>query len=246
MPGSNVNDRIFAVILAGGTASRFGRLKQIEPVGGTCLLGIVVGHALDCGGIEKVILVLGHEASAVEKALGETADHKKLKIVVNDEYRDGLSTSLRTGLAAAQSEHCDAVIFLLGDMPMIDTGLLDTMIDRYRSSSCALCYLKMNDRPGHPIIARKDLFGEFVQVKGDIGGREIVRRYAAKSEHTGRGAYTDHAGHAELPGDDKHAENARRALAVEIGHTGDLHQLDINDINDLETYLSITRRRDDA
>jgi molybdenum cofactor cytidylyltransferase len=216
MPGSNVNDRIFAVILAGGTASRFGRLKQIEPVGGACLLGIVVGQALDCGGIERVVLVLGHEAPVVEKALGDTARHRKLEIVVNENYRQGLSTSLRAGLAAAQSGHCDAVIFLLGDMPMIDTGLLDTMIERYRSSGSALCYLKTNDRPGHPIIARKDLFGEFLQVRGDIGGREIVRRHAD------------------------------RALAVEVDPTGDLHQLDINDINDLETYLSTTRRRDDA
>ncbi|MCK4236676.1 MAG: NTP transferase domain-containing protein, partial [Candidatus Krumholzibacteria bacterium] len=83
----NTGDCIFAVVLAGGEASRFGRLKQIEPVAGTCLLGIVARNALACGGIEKVILVLGHEAETVRKELGGIVENERLEIVVNKEYR---------------------------------------------------------------------------------------------------------------------------------------------------------------
>ncbi len=207
----NSHHRIYAIVLAAGTASRFGRLKQIEPVAETCLLGIIVRNALMCEGIEKVILVLGAQSDTVKRALGEIAGHEKLTIVVNGEYSKGLSTSLHAGLRKAQADNCDAVTFLLGDMPLIDTGLLESVIARYRSSSCKLCYVKTDGRAGHPIIARKDLFGEFLKVRGDIGGREVVR------------------------------ENIELALGVEVGDSDRDHQLDINDEKDMETYRSLIR-----
>jgi molybdenum cofactor cytidylyltransferase len=207
----NTDDQIFAVVLAGGTASRFGRLKQIEPAGGTCLLGIVVENAVRCDGIEKVILVLGHEADTVRGALGRVAQDEKLEIVVNRDYRKGLSTSLRAGLEKAREGGCDAAVFLLGDMPMIDTNVLDTVIARYREANCRICYVKTNGPAGHPIIARRNLFGEFMKVRGDIGGREVLRK------------------------------NAQWSLAVELGSEGTDIQLDINDERDMERYLSRSR-----
>lgn len=207
----NSNDRICAVILAAGEASRFGRLKQIEPVGGTCLLGIVVGNVLRCAAIEKVILVLGAGSDAVKNALGEIIDDDKLEIVVNGDYRKGMSTSLRAGLEAARAEGCDAVAFLLGDMPMVDADLIDTVIARYRSSDCKLCYVKTDDHAGHPIIARKDLFDEFMNVEGDVGGREVVRR------------------------------NAGWSVTVDMGRNGIDYQMDINDTDDMEIFHSHCR-----
>jgi len=213
---SNSNHRIFAIVLAAGTASRFGRLKQIEPVAETCLLGIVVKNALMCEGIERVILVLGAQSDTVKSALGKIAEHEKLTIVVNGEYREGLSTSLHAGLKEAQAYNCDAVTFLLGDMPLIDARLLGTVIARYRSSSCKLCYVKTDGHAGHPIIARKDLFDEFLKVRGDIGGREVVRK------------------------------NIEMALGVEVGDSVRDRQLDINYERDMETYRSRYREYNDA
>ncbi|UCF06275.1 MAG: nucleotidyltransferase family protein [bacterium] len=207
----NSGDRIYAVVLAGGTASRFGRLKQVEPVDGSCLLGVVVQSAVRCEGIDRVILVLGHEADAVQSALGRIAENDKLEIVVNKDYRKGMSTSLRAGLGRAQAGGCDAVVFLLGDMPMIDTDLLDTVITGYRSSGSGLCYVRAGDHAGHPIIARRDLFDEFMKVSGDVGGRDVVR------------------------------ENAERAMAVDVGERGIACQLDINDPEDMKAYLSRCR-----
>jgi molybdenum cofactor cytidylyltransferase len=209
----NANDRIFGIILAAGEASRFGRLKQMEPVGGTCLLGVVVENALRCAAIEKVVLVLGAGAEAVKHALGDIAGDDRLEIVVNGDYRRGMSTSLGVGLEAARAGGCDAALFLLGDMPMIDADLIDAMIARYRTSDRSLCYARTGDRPGHPIIARRDIFDEFMNVEGDIGGREVVRG------------------------------NIGSALGVDVNAGGMDWQLDINDAADLETYHSLCRER---
>ena len=212
MPG-NSDDRICAVILAGGEGSRFGRLKQIEPVGETCLLGIVVSSALHCAEFENVVLVLGAGADMVKGALGGIIDDNRLEVIINDNYTNGMSTSIRAGLEAAQRNEYDAVVFLLGDMPMIDAGLLDAMIARYRSSDRSLCYVRANGRTGHPIIVRKDHFDAFMNIEGDIGGREIVR------------------------------ENIESALEIDIDDEGIDHQLDINNAEDMKAYLSLCRGR---
>lgn len=210
---TNARDRVHAVILAAGAASRFGRLKQIEPVDNTCLLAIVVTKALRCASFEKVVLVLGHESGAALRALGGLADHENLKIIINEEYEKGMSTSLTVGLAHARAAGCDAAAILLGDMPVIDSALLSTVLARYRSSSCTLCYVKTEERPGHPIIVRRDLFDEFQKIQGDIGGREIVR---------------------------KHLE---WALGVDPGADAAGSQFDINTTEDFEMYLSRFRGR---
>ena len=71
----------------------------------------------------------------------------------------------------------------------------------------------MNDRAGHPIIVRKEHFDEFMNLEGDIGGREIVRN------------------------------NIESALEIEMKNEGIDTQLDINNAEDMETYLSQCRGR---
>lgn len=226
----NAHNRIFAIILAAGTSSRFGRLKQIEPVDDTCLLGIVIGNALRSEEIERIIVVLGAEAAAVERALEDIIENDKIEIVINDEYEKGLSASLRVGLERARACGCDAVTFLLGDMPMIDASLIDAIVSRYRSSDSKLCYVKSDGRPGHPIIAGKDMFDEFLSISGDIGGREVVRRYI------GRALGIDIGGSAgdlrlDIGGSagDHRSDNSEKDVN---------HRLDIDTPKDMEIYRS--------
>jgi molybdenum cofactor cytidylyltransferase len=149
----------------------------------------------------------------VKDALGGFVDNDRLEIVINDDYAEGMSTSLRAGLEAARGDDYDAVVFLLGDMPMIDAGMLDSMIARYRSSDRPLCYVRAKGHAGHPIIVRKDHFDAFMNIEGDIGGREIVRR------------------------------NLESALEIDMDVEGIDHQLDINKAEDMKTYLSLCRGR---
>lgn len=177
MQAMNINDRIFGVVLAGGRALRYGRLKQVEPIDNTCLLGIVVKNALMCSDFDSVLLVLGHEFERVLEALAGITDDEKLKIIINKEYESGMSASLRAGLRHAKDAECDAVAFLLGDMPFIDAKLLSTVITHYRSSSCRLCYVQAGGHPGHPVVVRRDLFDEFLKIRGDKGGKEIIQQH---------------------------------------------------------------------
>src|SRR3546814_10271714 len=76
----------------------------------------MIRHAIDAAreaGARPVIVVTGHEAEAVRAAAG-----RDVVFVDNPDYGEGLSTSLRTGIAAVPEE-CDGALVALGDMPRV-------------------------------------------------------------------------------------------------------------------------------
>lgn len=173
---TNSDDRVFGVVLAAGAAERYGELKQLVDIGdGTTMVEAVVRTAMGCTGLEKVILVLGHRHDEVEAALGDLTEDARLDIIVNEDHQKGMSTSMKAGLVMVEAGRADGVAILLGDMPGLDVSTLDLVMDAYRSSCCRICYPVLEDRWGHPVVIRKDLFDELKKVDGDVGARDVIR-----------------------------------------------------------------------
>ena len=86
-------DGTVAVVLAAGTSSRMGRPKGAVEFQGRPLLERVLEN-LRSGGIRSVVVVLGHEAERVRKAVRFQDE----TVVVASDYRAGMSRSLQTGL----------------------------------------------------------------------------------------------------------------------------------------------------
>jgi molybdenum cofactor cytidylyltransferase len=104
--------RTAAVILAAGVASRFGGAKVFAPLGGRPLLDRVIDAAA-AAGLGEIVVVLGPE-SKVEAS----ADLGRTRVVRNPNPEDGLSSSVRIGLAALGTG-IDAAVVLLGDQPLV-------------------------------------------------------------------------------------------------------------------------------
>jgi molybdenum cofactor cytidylyltransferase len=175
---TNQADRVFGVVLAAGTSSRFGRDKLLQTIGKLTIIEHVLERALRCKEFEKVVLVLGHKREDIKHCLRklEDRDQDRLIFVDNYDYINGMSTSMRAGLDTATALGADAVTFLLGDMPGVRTRLMDMIVKRYRSSCCKLCFPTIGGRRGHPVVIGKDLFDELREVVGDKGAREVVER----------------------------------------------------------------------
>ncbi|MBW2252084.1 MAG: NTP transferase domain-containing protein, partial [Deltaproteobacteria bacterium] len=56
----------------------------------------------------------------------------------NHQYRQGMSSSVRAGLASA-NDSFGSVMFLLGDQPMVDSMLIDLMLKRFYKSDKSIC-----------------------------------------------------------------------------------------------------------
>jgi molybdenum cofactor cytidylyltransferase len=182
--------RIAALVLAAGQSSRMGENKLLLPLDGKPVLRHVV-DAIRGSSVTSTTLVLGHQAEAV-RALFEDAP---VDFVVNEDYRLGLSTSLKKGLAALAPEVDGAMVFL-GDMPDVDSALIDRMIGSFDPGQMrAIIVPKRGGRRGHPVLWGRGFFPILTEkMTGDIGAKAFIGQYAewvAEIEADHDGVFTD-------------------------------------------------------
>src|SRR5690348_9511499 len=105
---------ITGLILAAGESSRMGRDKALLPYGGSTFLEHIVG-TLHGAGIEHVTVVLGHHASEIQSGV----NLHRAQVVLNQNYRQGQTSSLQAGLRSIDQEVVQAVILCLVDHPLV-------------------------------------------------------------------------------------------------------------------------------
>lgn len=164
--------RIGAVILAAGTSSRMGEAKQLLHVGERTLLQKVIENVRGAG-IDEVVLVLGHAAETIRESVGSAT----VKIAVNRDYREGMGTSLRTGVAALSPE-TDAAFIVLADQPFVRPETLQRIAEEYRNSDAQIVIPMCNGFRGNPVLLDRSVFREVMALKGDIGCRAIFGSHA--------------------------------------------------------------------
>ncbi|MBS0251688.1 MAG: nucleotidyltransferase family protein [Proteobacteria bacterium] len=160
---------ISAVILAAGNSSRFeDGHKLLAEFDGIPIVRRVC-QILAATDVEEIVLVTS-QADGVAKAAGSG----RWRVIENPDARDGLSTSLRTGLKTI-SQDADGLLVALADMPAISTALVNALASTFQYDKAAITFPVASDgRRGHPIIWPKSLFPELMTVSGDSGGKAIL------------------------------------------------------------------------
>ena len=161
------NSRFGAVILAAGMSSRMGEAKQLLQLGENTLLGQVLENVRSSG-VKDIVLVLGHEAEKIK----ERIPTEKVRVVINESYRQGMGTSLRAGLAALPPD-VDAALIVLADQPFIRSKTLDLLMNQYRRSSAQIVIPTYKGFRGNPVLLDRSVFSEVMALTGDIGCRAI-------------------------------------------------------------------------
>jgi molybdenum cofactor cytidylyltransferase len=175
----NVNESsspVAAVVLAAGGSSRMGEVKQLLPVDGRPMVRRAV-EAVCNAGLAQVVVVVGASAPAVTAAL----DGLEIDVVRNDDWAEGMSTSLRAGLAALGPE-VGAAFVVLADQPGLSGDLLRLLLSRYRTSRAPIIVPYYQGQRGNPVLFDRCLFAELAGVEGDRGGRLVVERHADRVE----------------------------------------------------------------
>ncbi|GGF69691.1 4-diphosphocytidyl-2C-methyl-D-erythritol kinase [Azorhizobium oxalatiphilum] len=162
--------RVAAVLLAAGRGTRMGGPnKLLEPVAGVPVVRRVADAAL-ASHAQSLVVVTGHEHQRVEAALSGLP----VSFVHNPDYPSGMASSVRRGIAALP-ESVDGALILLGDMPLVGTGLMDTVIDAFAPERGRLIVVPMADEQrGNPVLWSRRFFPELMALEGDIGARRLI------------------------------------------------------------------------
>ncbi len=167
------NRQVTAIILAAGRSTRMGGPnKLLAELGGKPLVRIVAEQAL-ASKAKGVIVVTGHQAELVEKAL----QGLKVKFVRNPDFTQGLASSVKAGITAVGSD-ADGAVICLGDMPMISAQLIDHLIEAFAPDRGNLIAVPVSDgRRGNPVLWSRRFFNELMTLDGDVGARHLIAKH---------------------------------------------------------------------
>ncbi len=171
-PARRAPDALFAIVLAAGASTRFGSPKQLVRIAGRPLLHTAVTRASEVVG-SALIVVLG--SSAAE--LGALLKHSPGSIVVNQEWREGLGSSIRAGVARLPPA-CSGALLLLADQPAVTADDLRRLAGAWRRQPLCIAAALYAGACGVPAIFPRSLFPELSQLRGDQGARVLLRRHA--------------------------------------------------------------------
>ena len=167
---------ISGIILAAGAAERMGRQKLLLDLKGKPVLQWALEAALGSKLDEVVCVVRDLKEMRQEISL----KHEKLRWAVNDRAAEGQSTSIVAGLKAI-SDQSDAALFVVGDQPMIQSNLINGLIDLSRNSSALIVAPIFEGQTRNPVLFRRDLYSELLNLAGDRGGRGLIEKYREKA-----------------------------------------------------------------
>ena len=224
---------VAALVLAAGRASRY------RAAGGAAPTKLVASYrtkplvrwaveAALASRARPVVVVTGHAHAEVQAALAGL----DVIFVHNPDFANGLSTSLRTGLAALGGE-VGAAVVLLGDMPDASAQVIDALIEVFAGSPGAQAAVPVFEgRRGNPALLGRALFARAAALSGDEGARGLLAGAQVATVEAPMGVTRDVDAPTDLGFTIRDAAPCDRAGIVAA----------IGELQDYERQLSDTRR----
>ena len=166
--------QVAAILLAAGRSSRMGPHHKllIQGQDGTAMVARVADTLLATP-LRPIIAVLGHRATEVGAALGS----RPLTRIHAPDYQSGLAASLRAGIAALPPG-AQAVLVVLGDMPLVTAAMIARLIDAYDPDEGRFIVAPIHGGElGNPILWDRQFFPEILALQGDRGARSLLDRH---------------------------------------------------------------------
>ena len=162
----------WAILLAAGESSRMGRLKALLSWRGQPLLRHQVSALLD-GGAARVVVVLGHRAEELCPLL---EDLDGVDWVINPDYPQGKTTSIKAGLSTLDRQMADEILLLNVDQPRSAADIAQ-ILRKHRAEGYAITIPTCGGKGGHPIVLSARLLDELLAIDEETQGvKAVVQR----------------------------------------------------------------------
>ena len=163
---------VFALVLAAGSAGRFGANKLLQSLGdGPLLKRALLAANAAFGG--RVVLVTGPDATRVSDAAAGLTD----RVVLNPDYAAGIGTSIATGVRACRADS-DAIVVMLADQPLVTADHLHALEDEWGGKPGRIVASAYAGTNGPPALFGSTHFDALSLLSGDRGARAVVETNA--------------------------------------------------------------------
>ncbi len=174
--------QVVAVVLAAGEGRRMGGPKALLPLGESTFLASAC-RLFDRPGVGAVVAVLGAEAPRVRDG---AAIPEGVAVVVNERWREGMLTSVWTGLDAAEALSADAVLLHPVDNPCVEAATIDAVLAAL-ARGAAIAVPAHAGRRGHPAGFARAVFPALRAAPLDGGARAVLAAQPERVVHVPAG-----------------------------------------------------------
>ena len=171
-----VGKDIHAVLLAAGRSERMGRNnKLLLNVDGIPLVRKSAINILNSN-VTSITVVTGFDENKIVNALSGL----NVNFVKNINFREGLSSSLKAGLANITPTP-SAVIICLADMPKIQPEHINQLIENFDPlKGWEICIPTNNGKRGNPVLIGSRFFPYIFETSGDFGAKQVMKQHSDK------------------------------------------------------------------
>ena len=171
-----VGKDIHAVLLAAGRSERMGRNnKLLLNVDGIPLVRKSAINILNSN-VTSITVVTGFDENKIVNALSGL----NVNFVKNINFREGLSSSLKAGLANITPTP-SAVIICLADMPKIQPEHINQLIENFNPlKGWEICIPTNNGKRGNPVLIGSRFFPYIFETSGDFGAKQVMKQHSDK------------------------------------------------------------------
>ena len=159
---------IIALVLAAGSATRFGASKQLAELDGMPLARHALEVAANVFG-DRTALVVGHDWQAVAQSCSPLPGF----LIMNDLYRRGLGSSIACATRSVRHA-AQAIVVMLADQPLVSAEHLRNLRDNWSGTDNEIVATAFGDTAGAPVLFPSGCFDDLAVLQGDTGGQHLL------------------------------------------------------------------------
>jgi molybdenum cofactor cytidylyltransferase len=163
---------IWGIVLAAGESKRMKTQKLLLPFAGKTMIEKVVENIAESS-IDKILVVVGSHSDEIIEATA----HLRVKHCYNENFQQGMLSSVKCGIKALPQVY-DAVMIFLGDQPQIPINVVNLVIETYRRSDKGIVIPTYRKKRGHPLLIDRKYREEIEQLDEQEGLRALSLKYA--------------------------------------------------------------------
>ncbi|WP_322504702.1 nucleotidyltransferase family protein [Clostridium sp. LIBA-8841] len=157
---------MLAIILASGIGKRMGENKLLLDFCGKPLVQWVI-ETVSSIGFNEVILVYR------DPKVKEIAQKYGISTIYNEKANYGQSESIKISLEKS-SDLSNGYMFFTGDQPLLKRETIIKLVQTFNDNG-GIIVPKINGQNKSPTIFSSDFKDELMSLKGDIGGRPVIK-----------------------------------------------------------------------
>ena len=166
------------IILAAGASSRLGTPKQLLKFQGKTLLRRAVDAAIETN--FKTVVVLGANFEAIKAEIEDL----EIEICFNENWQDGMSSSLKTGLHKLLeiAPNLSAVIVSLCDQPFVNSKVFTDLAETYKKTNAPIVACEYGQTVGVPALFSSSVFDELLNLSSENGAKTIIKKHLSQTK----------------------------------------------------------------